>query len=183
LLVTAPAIYLALGSVIAFWASSKEKIAHAGVAVTVLYFVLSTPSLLLDRDPLKLNTKKDWIASAKRINELQECVAQPIIVVALPVGFYRYYIDDSKSIDLVPIGTPRWTARPGDGEMQQWVELSDAEVAQARTVARSSGCGVKMWYVPTGFVSENMALDLGAQILDSGNFELERVGNAFLFRG
>jgi hypothetical protein len=42
---------------------------------------------------------------------------------------------------------------------------------------------VKIWYVPTGFVSEGAALALGAQIFDASSFRLERVGNAFLFHG
>jgi hypothetical protein len=182
LLVTAPAIYLALGCVVACWLNSNQRIARAGVVMSMLYFVTSAASPLFESNLMDMYAKKDWVASAERINALAECAAQPILVVAHPVGFYRYYIDHGKRIELVPIGTPGWTARPGDGEMQQWVALSEGERAQARAVTRSSGCSVKMWYVPTGFVSENEALDLGAQILEPGHFELERVGNAFLFR-
>jgi hypothetical protein len=182
LLVTAPAIYLALGCVVACWLNSNQRIARAGIVVSILYFLSSAASPLFESNLINLHAKKDWVASAERINALAECAAQPILVVAHPVGFYRYYIDSSKSIELVPIGTPSWTARPGDGEIQQSVALSEHERAQARQLTRSSGCSVKMWYVPTGFVSENEALDLGAQILEPGEFELERVGNAFLFR-
>ena len=63
------------------------------------------------------------------------------------------------------------------------MELLEDEAAQARERSRLSNCDVKMWYVPTGFVSDERALDLGAQILGAGRFELERVGGAILFRG
>jgi hypothetical protein len=103
--------------------------------------------------------------------------------VAAPVEFYRRYIDDASDVELVRVGTATWIARPGDGEIQQRVELSDNEVVQARELTRSSRCDVKMWYVPTGSVSEGAALALGAQIFDASSFRLERVGNAFLFHG
>ena len=185
LLVTAPAIFLALACVIGFWSNSNAKVARTGVALAALYLLLSTASNLFELDSNLLNdeAKKDWVASAERINALEDCTAQPILVVAHRVGFYRYYLDGGKSIELVPIGTPSWTALAGDGRLEERVELLAGEVAQARELTRSSRCGVKMWYVPTAGVSEQQALDLGARILGTGNFRLERVGNAMLFRG
>jgi hypothetical protein len=184
LLVTAPAIYLALACVISDWLkSSDQKIARAGLAMTITYLLSSAASPWLGRDLLGLHAKKDWVASAERINALEACVAQPIVVVANHVGFYRHYIDGGKRIDLVPMGASAWVARPGDGHMHESVELSDGEVARARELSRWSHCEIKVWYVPTGFVSDEQALDLGAQILGAGNFRLERVGNAMLFRG
>jgi hypothetical protein len=67
--------------------------------------------------------------------------------------------------------------------MEERVAFTEREVAEARERTRSSDCAVKMWYVPTGFVAEEQALDLGGQILGAGKFRLERVGNAILFRG
>jgi hypothetical protein len=185
LLVTAPAIYLALGFVLGFWLNSNAKVAQAGVAMAILYLMLSTASNLFDFDSDLLNhqQKKDWVASAERLNALDDCTAQPILVVAERVGFYRHYLDGSKNIELVPIGTPNWTALAGTGRIEERVELSAGEVARARELTRSSRCGVKMWHVPIGFVSEEQALDLGARILGAGNFRLDRIGNAILYRG
>jgi len=132
---------------------------------------------------LNLTGKKDWIVSAGLINELEECVAQPIVVVANRIEFYRHYIDGSKNIDLIPIGTHAMAVRPGGAGIDERVELRDGEAAQARELTRSSNCGVKAWYVPTAVVSEQDAIELGEQILGAGNFRLERVGNAMLFRG
>jgi hypothetical protein len=184
LLVTAPAIYLALGCVVGFWLNSNAKVARAGVAMAILYLLLATASTLLEFDSGLLNdeAKKDWVASAERINALEDCTAQPILVVAQRAGFYRHYLDGGKNIELVPIGRPNWTALAGDGRIEERVELLADEAAQARERIRQSDCDVKMWHVPTGFVSEEQALDLGARILGVGNFRLERVGNALLFR-
>jgi hypothetical protein len=75
MLVTAPPIYLALACVIACWSRANGRTARAGIAMTMLYILLSAASPLIEHDPLKLSSKKDWIASAERINELDECVA------------------------------------------------------------------------------------------------------------
>jgi hypothetical protein len=185
LLVTAPAMYLALGWVIGFWSSSNAKVARTGVAMAILYLLLSAASNLFEFDSGLLNdeAKKDWVASAERINALEDCTGQPILVVAHRVGFYRYYLDGGKNIELVPIGIPHWATQPGVGRLEERVELLEGEAAQARERIRQSNCDVKMWHVPTGFVSEEQALDLGARILGAGNFSLERVGNAILFHG
>ena len=150
-----------------------------------MYLLLSTAPNLFEFDSNLLNdeAKKDWAASAERVNALEDCAAQPILVVAHRVGFYRYYLDGSKGIELVPIGTPSWTPLAGDGRLEERVELLAGEVARAGELAGSTRCGVKMWYVPTGGVSDKQALDLGARMLGTGNFRLERVGNAMLLRG
>ena len=185
LLVTAPAIYLALGFVIGFWWNADDKVARAGIATTIVYFVVSAISNVFGFESQLLNStqKRDWVASAELINGREECVGQPIVVLANRVGFYRHYIDSDQHIELIAIGTSTTSARAGDGRIEERVELSAGEVAQARERARSSSCDVKMWYVPTGFVSEEDALDLGSRILGAGSFRLERIGNAMLFRG
>jgi mannosyltransferase len=183
LLVTAPPIYLGLACVISFWLKSGQKIARSGVAVALLYLVIAALSTLFEFEPnlLNLTGKKDWVVSAQVINELEECVAQPIVVVANRAEFYHHYIDRSKNIDLVPIGIYEITVLPGGAGMEERAELRDDEVIQARELARTSNCGVKMWYVPTAVVSEKYAMELGEQILGGGNFKLERVGDAMLF--
>ncbi|MGH6918448.1 MAG: hypothetical protein ACREJ0_12195, partial [Geminicoccaceae bacterium] len=185
LLVTAPAIYLALGWVIGFWSNSNAKVARTGVAMAILYLLLSAASNLFEFDSSLLNdeAKQDWVASAERINALEDCTAQPILVVAHRVGFYRYYLDGGKNIELVPIGTPHWATQLGVGRPEERVALLEGEAVQARERIRQSNCAVKMWHVPTGFVSDEQALDLGARTLGAGNFRLERVGNAMLFHG
>ncbi|MGH6918161.1 MAG: hypothetical protein ACREJ0_10710, partial [Geminicoccaceae bacterium] len=117
LLVTAPAIYLALGWVIGFCSNSNAKVARTGVAMAILYLLVSAASNLFELDSSLLNdeSKKDWVASAERINTLEDCTAQPILVVAHRVGFYRYYLDGGKNIELVPIGTPHWATQLGVG--------------------------------------------------------------------
>jgi hypothetical protein len=183
LLVTAPAIYLALACVIAFWLKSNRKIARAGIATSIIYFLLSAASSSFEFDPKLLNAeaKKDWVVSAQLINGRQECAGEPIVVIANRVEFYRHYIDSSRGIKLIPIGTSVATARPGDGRMEERVELFEDEMAQARELLGSSNCGVKMWYVPTAFVSEQQALNFGEQVLGAAKFRLGRVGNAMLF--
>ena len=185
LLVTAPAIYLALGYVIGFWSNADAKISQAGIAVAILYFAVSATSNLLGFESHLLNStqKRDWVASAELINGREQCAGQPIVVLANRVGFYQHYIDRDRDIELIAIGTATASARAGDGRIEERVQVSAGEVAQARERARSSGCDVKLWYVPTGFVSEEQAHDLGSRILGAGSFGLERIGNAMLFRG
>jgi hypothetical protein len=185
LLVTAPAIYLALASVLAFWAKSNQKVARVGIATSVMYFLLSAGSSSFELDPKLLNAeaKKDWVVSAQLINGLQECAGEPIVVIANRVEFYRHYIDNSRGIELIPLGTSVATARPGDGRMEERVEVLADEMAPARQLLGSSDCSVKMWYVPTAAISDKDASALGEQILGAGSFRLDRIGNAMLFRG